>query len=786
MSMGSGDRYSVCLRWNTARTEALAAYMMIVDAVGSRYHVYRVDEDAASVASVVVSRIGTLPSICYEPNLDRIATFRMNGATLLKGDILNGSTLADTASVDVTVKAATANTTLTTAEFRQVAEADGTYRAVVWVGVDVVTGAFTLESLYGFYFGTDGATAAISGPSGASTWGIHCSIGARAFSRSDGKVYLPVAVDIFDDPLVSTYLLCREDGLVVSRLNAWVAGDAPTTQCLPQVEYLGSDRFAFSANYRTRIGLRDQDLFSDRGLRDFILDFTSPKPYKGVQVGRSLYMAGSFLAVYDGVGAVEANFHNIPSTLDGSMAGAGGNLSAGSYNYLVILEWRLATGEIERSTYIDVDTETAVANDAGTIAVPTIPFTAKRGSRSHIVLALYRQQVNAGADAPYYRVTSLNPTAGTGNNGYFINDPTTYAVNIGDILSDATLITKEPLYLNSGELDNLEPDPGNVLAAGQSRLVQVMATDDLVLFSKRWSPDNGVAFNDALTLVIPRDGGKVVATHPTDNGILVFKENRIYLASGAGPDNLGQGAYSEPQLLPVDTGCKDARTIIQTAAGVFFQSPRGFYLLTPSLTAQYIGAPVEDYNGQEFVAALLDAKANRVVFVAKAGKTLVYDFLMGQWATWTAPVGLAAVTWRDSIVFAPTTYQVAQVSPGTWTDVNTPATQSVETPWIKMAGLAGYQRTRRIAVLGKSKAAHTLRVRVAYDFDPTWVDDRLIPVSSNEDPYLHRFKPKYQKSIAFKVRVDVTGDGEGVELSALAFSTGIKPGLSRVSASRSH
>lgn len=736
-------------------------------------------------------------AIAYQATANRLAVVRHDGTDLL-ADIINGSSLADVAT-GIVVHATAGSVDQLTCGWRTVAEA-GEYRCVVFwsMNVTVTSLANVIRSKY-FMTNTAsaGAATANAGPSGSTNWLIHATLGTKTFSRDNGYVYVGAMCGPNDNTVQRTYLMYREDGYIPAKALPWVAGGSVTAiRPLPQVQSLGSDKWAFIGIYKNRLGTRTQEIFSDRGLKDITLDFASLKPYRGVQLGKALYLPGGFLSTYDGESVVESNFHIVPCEIDVTPSnGTGSIASSHSYSYRVYWEWRNNRGEIERSSYVETNTATlGASDDTVTLSIPTLPQTAKRGFNgryTQMTIAVYRTEADPGPGAPYYRCSSMNP-ADTGNNGYITNDATTDRVSFVDGMTDATLITKEPDYQNSGELDNIAPEACSVIAAGQNRLwLSGFENQDLVVFSKVWQQDDAVAFNDALRVVLPQDGGAVKAIAPLDAQSVFFKESRIYEIRGTGPDNLGAGGYSEAFVLTSsDTGCSDARTLVTTPVGWVFQSPKGLRLLTLNFQLQDIGGPVEDYKDNTYVAALLLENKNLVLFVpsSSSNPALAFDYNVGQWTTWTQPAGSAATLWgTNQYVVATSTPEIWKSDSTVYLDNTTAYTMVAETPWIKWAGLNGFGRCRDIEVLANYVAACRMRIRIAYSYNTTWVDDKDQTIS---DPLQFTHQPKRQKEGSMKIRIEDKAPAVGTltnsfKLVGLSLDVGLQTGLKRQSSSRS-
>jgi hypothetical protein len=204
------------------------------------------------------------------------------------------------------------------------------------------------------------------------------------------------------------------------------------------------------------------------------------------------------------------------------------------------------------------------------------------------------------------------------------------------------------------------------------------------------------------------------------------------------------------------------------------------------MALEYLGGPVADYDVQTFTAARLLEDRHLVLLVTSSGKTLAYDYLVGQWSTWTEPVGVAAVLWGGGYVFA-TVSDIHKLST-TKTDRGLAYNLIVETPWIKSAGVSGRMRVWWITILGEYVASHFLRSRFAYDYNPAWVDDKTW--TPDTTLYQLRHGPSRGQFTAFKVRLEDQQVGaaamaDSFKAVALSLYYGVAPGLTRQPSSRS-
>src|SRR5690606_35587179 len=117
----------------------------------------------------------------------------------------------------------------------------------------------------------------------------------------------------------------------------------------------------------------------------------------------------------------------------------------------------------------------------------------------------------------------------------------------------------------------------------------------------------------------------------------------IFFVEGPGPAaarELGQGGFTQPQLLRGDVGCLSPDSIGYTPVGVLFQSSKGIHLLGRDRSVQYIGAPVERYTdparlGQRVVATTLIEYRHEIRLLMSSGESLIYDYEYGAWAAAT-------------------------------------------------------------------------------------------------------------------------------------------------------
>lgn len=555
---------------------------------------------------------------------------------------------------------------------------------------------------------------------GRTTFKRHAGLASKPFlvagnrSTEDDQLFLAV---VHESIAQSTLFLYRQDGLLVSKILSGIHGGLPGKAHLPQVQGIGANVFVLATNSKARleVGLGQSPVFTDTGIVQVSFDFESGQGYRSVQAGKSLYLTGGQLWVYDTNFVAESGFHLFPENISVAENGAG-NLSsggAGTYSYMVVYEYPNAAGERIQSDGILINFTTTGASKKLRLTIPTLTHTGK----DRVAIAVYRTVKNPPTGAPLYRVSSLDPSA-VGDNKYLVNDTTVDTVTFDDNISDAALISNELCYLNA-QVGNSGPPSAYAVCRTSDRVWLISAENRReIWFSKLIETGNQVGWNEDQIIELNEDATGI---EQLNNTVIIFTDTQIYGVSGNGPSNLSNdfNTFSQPQQISTDAGCIDQRTLVRTKDGLMFQSRKGFYLLDQGFGVQYIGADVEYWNDQTFTSATLLPDRNEVVFLAESGRTLVYNTFFRKWLTWSV-IGAGAVNYQDALTYCVSSGNVYQMG-ATYSDAGEPYNLTVITPWIKLAQLAAYQRVRSCFVLGEYHSAHILQIYVGYDFDEaTW------------------------------------------------------------------
>ena len=645
------------------------------------------------------------------------------------------------------------------------------------------------------------------------------------YDNGQWYMWFAYAHDISTTPirpgLQPTYFLVRQDALIVAKALNGTAngypGAAPSAQAgsaaqesfleraspagkyLP-MPYVVGRKWTVAQSYRVRLDSQqvttltttspattnDQQVpvYTERGVRIICADFDNAQGYASREAGDVLYLNGGFLWQYDGVNTVESGFHYFPEGYNGSRLDATGNMAAGAYAYKVYYEWTNAKGQRERSTAPGPVMVNMTLLGRATITVPSITASKK----TDISIIVTRTEVNPTFDSPFFRVSSIDPDAAPGNNTYILNNPNGEFQTFLDGFSDLTLVQQELDPNNSGQLDNVAPPAPTVMAEGKNRLFIASYEDDsLVRFSKIRADEGPFEFNDALIIPIEDGGGRLTGMSILNENLIIFKDERIYVISGQGPNNLGFGTFSSPQRISSDVGCIDQRSIVQTPMGLMFQSRKGIYLLNQQFQVSYIGAPVEDLITGNVTAATLIEKDNRVVFLVDAVGTVIYDYFFKQWSEFNNHAGRGAVVYEDLFTYLRADQlNVFQENVASFLDDTVSYFLNARTGWFKLEGLQNFQRVRRLEFSGNFKSAHDLNVFVQYDYTTTEREYTFSPdTAAKQNPYHFELQLARQKCMAVRFRfVDSVASGETVsaqafEMTEFAIEVGLKRTLDK-------
>ena len=536
--------------------------------------------------------------------------------------------------------------------------------------------------------------------------------------------------------------------------------------------------------------------------------------------GNGLFVAGGTPAIYDGAQVVESGYC-WPPIIDTSYSGAGTGVTEGVHYWTATYEWRDARGQLHRSmparpSYHDV----GVGGEDVTVNVMFQNLTLKHGlhysNAAEIEVVLYRTKTDGRT---FYR---LRPLANT-----HANDVTGWSLTYTDSKADTNLDYEEPLPYQfiSGQwmpMVNFAPPAFTCCAYWQNRVIGVSAEDECEIWysmeifpeaggvtyeTPRWHPSNRYRF----------DGCRgVTALQPMDGSCVVFSRDRIFSWRGQGNNDLGEGSSFQHHIVAEGTGCINPKSVVLAPTGIFFQSDKGYYLLTRTLELEYLnaGAGVEDKlrDAGNIRAAVLMEDRHEIRLTVDGSvfgdpSTLVYNYLFGIWYRHTLVRGYTtakysgmqdAVYWRgqsgeETHVFLQTsTLHIERPTDGSeYKDTAIGGDSAigliVETDWIHLGKLMNFSRLRK--VMAQLQKPHSSEMTMILYLD--WTGQYKNLGDNSGESYVFTSPAKTvlvaqaetQKVNAFRVRILESGtipQTENVSIYGLRLEYKPKRGMLRL------
>lgn len=539
-------------------------------------------------------------------------------------------------------------------------------------------------------------------------WATGLIPAAKPYIASDAKHYMLLFRRGYSATDVNWgYLICDEDADIKARV---LPGDT------------------YSAAYHRGVGAyyeRTTDTWIMGGIKRTDVNTSAlvlmevslaPGQIHSVESPQHLLIGGSCPWEVDGQQVVEQGFPWYPFHVDTSRAAPGGatDIGEGDYGYKVVYEWYDARGHLHRSRPSPAATiTTTTANDVVTLTVPNLHNTAKTDA----TIVIYRTAVDGSV---YYRLKAVA-------NG---SDRTQ---DVTDSAGDSSITYNAYIYTTGGVVGNEAPPPYRVHCIHQHRHVVVHREAEAwdIRYSKEFVTSEGIAYSGFLGIKCDPAGGRITALASYSDRLLIFKENRIYATDGYGKtaSATGQG-YREPYLVSEAVGCVNQKTLVETPAGLLFEGEDGIYSLDKTMRVQAIGAPASYHFDQiSLVSAALVSEQHYAIFVSSDGVALVFDYMHGQWMEFTNHQG-SDCTVAQGILYHRTSSDVVKAeNRASYLDDSSQVEMRIRTGWFSFAGLLGFKRIREILLIGQNVSNHILRVKVAYDFDPIWVDSQTFEAS---------------------------------------------------------
>ncbi len=466
------------------------------------------------------------------------------------------------------------------------------------------------------------------------------------------------------------------------------------------------------------------------------------------------------------------------------------------YTYTVTYEYINANGELFRSApaiYVSI----AYTLTSGPILVYfTLPSVLE--IKNPITIKVWRTTVNS--QTFYLVVPAITYVPGV--TLPFITDPG---------VADDVLIKNELAYFNGGVLGEIPFDPFVTFTLFNNRFFTVtLDNSDIIQYSLPYQPTVGMATTFGFDFSVEPRGGDIVELAVLDDKLIIFKNDFIFFIIGDGADALGNNSsISRPELINSPVGCSTKASVIRMPTGIMFQSAKGIWLLDRGLSVTYVGAPVEKFNDLTVTSATLSTTENKVRFTTNSpdGTILTYDYYYDTWKTDVGVTLVSTTTYVGGFYGMDTNSDLVAIYDG-YLKKNQPYSMTIETPWIKLAGLQGFQRVYKALLLGNFINTNVLSLGISYDFVDQieyWLYFRkdvsntygtgawgaFIPFGGNEKSNfeINFFMPRQKcQSIKFTIKDGfdnlLTDNGNSFTITEIMFIAGIKSDSMKLPASR--
>ena len=301
--------------------------------------------------------------------------------------------------------------------------------------------------------------------------------------------------------------------------------------------------------------------------------------------------------------------------------------------------------------------------------------------------------------------------------------------------------------------------------------------------------------------------GPITAIDVMDDRMVVFKDRRILIVEGDGPDDVRArgGSWGLAQEVSTDVGCVGPAAVFPD--GLAFWSRQGARLLDRGLQVVDIGGPVTLHSGLDVVSIEVIPDLDEVRFLSTDGECLVLNHYYRRWSTFDNYASADAVVVGNVYHRLDPRGRVLMDSPTVFTDGGSPYSRVVELPWVVPGGaMCSRSKCKLFHVKGDFRSHHRMRVSIAYNFRDEFVSARTFDTtlsgsivgvgygsgSYGEGPYGggsdltydFRFRPRFLSARAYRLRFEdlpAIGSqdqyGESAELSEIALDVKVYQNL---------
>lgn len=517
-------------------------------------------------------------------------------------------------------------------------------------------------------------------------------------------------------------------------------------------------------------------------------------------------LAGALPMVTDGVKLVEEGFHWNPEVVgtvtNGQVVippvatGAGIYDFPGIGTYVVAFteSWQDAQGNWHESGYSLLCSVTTTLNNLGINPTIIRPPSLKRDQALLVAgyrtgLTMYRTKMTS-TDTTLYLAHSGELAQGSG----YINDTD---IGFGEVL-----------YTEGGVLGNTPAPSCRHICVFDKRLVLSGCGDgSRIYWSKQESPGFASEFvsdESAFQETVPADYGRVVASVEMNGKLVVLGEKKIGVKFGTGPNSSGtDGSYSAVESVAKDIGALwiAPKSVILAAEGVWFQSAFGLRLFTGVQVARgeggfQVGAEFGTLVSKTVAMISLAGGTTQQTRFFAAELAFVWDQVWGQFTVFSRHQTVDACLINGVYFFVQnngTTPRLQYRDPSSNVDAGESAVVQglIQIAPIQLAGVQGFQRVRRMVLLGKttSGATPTMTIQVGYDGEDVSVTPEVSGLVATESAsgviqFQHQFFRQKCQSLLLRLTFHDATQLNRIRLTDLALAIGVKYGTSKTPESK--
>lgn len=497
---------------------------------------------------------------------------------------------------------------------------------------------------------------------------------------------------------------------------------------------------------------------------------------------------GACPLVYDGVNIFEEGFNTPPVAVVSSISGSGGSLSIGDVQTCMTWVYFDANGDRHESLPSEPTTSTVTASDIINFTVAPCLLTAKwekpTNSSSvtkapNVYLQVYRT-VSGGSI--FYRDSMFHHTLITG-------------ATAGQYIDDAELISGDTLP-STGNV--LPTDPSNHSLCSTVHQGRVFyATSDKIYFSREITAGIAPEFSELLYRIVPKGLGTVCSLASMDDKVVIIGTAGLGVIFGSGPTATGDGDnYSAIAGMPLSApGLANSPFSLATDVGVWYPSSRGPRLLDRGLRLAVnqagveLGSEISDRTSTLSAHKCGGIAAYKSLIVFGYSVPIVFDTQFRQWSEFTVTAYSAVMA--DSTLFFHTTNSVLKYDDTLFTDSGSAFEMYMETGWLQLAGIQGFQRVTHLQVLGRTNADTTTQQRIrlytATDYGALAqvVSTDLTPATGGMLQFEHHLPTQKCQALKIGIYNRPTSDAtDRLRIVNLSLRVGVKAGKYKLPSSK--